>query len=466
MKKILSYTLVFYFIFSFNAGYLSAAKYSEQSLKNGIDLFTINNKGGSGTITIKQAVDMALAENTSIKTAEKNAQIYEQQVRQYWSYVYPRIELSGSYSRALKAIETISPALGGKANMGSDNTANASAEATLLLWKGGAVSAGIRAGEYLSQSGYSQLASVQNQIKDTVTTLCFGIILSNALIQVQQENLNIAKDHLKEIDLKYKQGLASDLDVLNQKVKISNSEPPLIQAKNSYELGLLTLRRILNKDPQEPLNLTWQLEDAIKIKTPPIEDLYEIAAQNRPDLVVARLNTQIAHEQIKIARADHFGEISAFANASYNGASDSVLIPLSNSNSSYGAAAGLRLSIPLFEGFRTDSLINQRKLAYEQAVLVEQDTERNIKIDVKRAWMNLNEAKQRIAATQGTINQARTNLERTTLRYRNGLASRLDLDDSALLLYDAELKFVQAVHDAFTALSNLNYAIGKEVIVK
>jgi outer membrane protein len=142
------------------------------------------------------------------------------------------------------------------------------------------------------------------------------------------------------------------------------------------------------------------------------------------------------------------------------------LIPLSDYNSSYGAAAGLRFSIPLFEGFRADSVIKQKKLAYEQALLTERDTERNIKVEVKRAWMNLNEAKQRISATKGTIEQARTNLERTTLRYRNGLASRLDLDDSALLLYNAELQFVQAVHDAFTSLSNLNYAVGKEVTAK
>ncbi|MDR0646205.1 MAG: TolC family protein [Elusimicrobiota bacterium] len=465
MKNFYGYILIFVLIF--NSQYLCyAASAAKTSAKDGVDLFISDNEDNDGAITVEQAVDIALSANTNIKIAEKNAQIYDQQVRQYWSYVYPRISLSGSYSRALKAAETIIPPLGGKVRMGSDNTTNVTAEASLLLWKGGAVSAAIRAGDYFAKSGQMQLSNAQNQIKDSVNTLCLGIILSNALIQVQQENLNIAKNHLEEINLKYKQGLASDLDILNQKVKISNSEPPLIQAKNSYELGLLTLRRVLNKDPQEPLNLKWQLKDAIKIKTPPLDELYEIAANNRPDLVVARLNTKIAEEQIKIARADHFGEISAFINATYNGASDSVLIPVSDYNSSYGAAAGLKLSIPLFEGFRADAVIKQKQLAYDQALLTEQDIERNIKIEVKRAWMNLNEAKQRVAATKGTIEQARTNLERTTLRYRNGLASRLDLDDCALLLHNAELQFVQAVHDTFASVSNLNYAVGKEVTVK
>ena len=296
-----------------------------------------------------------------------------------------------------------------------------------------------------------------------VITLCYGIILSHALIQVQQENLDIAKDHLKEINSKYKQGLASDLDILSQQAKVSNSEPPLIEAKNSYDLGLLTLRRLLNKDPQDDLSLTWQIKDILSLKIPELEELYSLAEKNRPELVISQLQAEMAQQAVNIAKAEHYGSIAAFANVSYSGTSDHIVIPVQKSNSSWGSSAGLRISIPLFEGFRVDSQVKQKQLAYEQALLKANDTRRNIRIEVKRCWLNLNEAKNRILATKGTIDQAHKNLERTNIRYRNGLASRLDLDDSALLLHDAELKYIQAVHDAFTALSNLNYSVGTEV---
>lgn len=434
-----------------------------QNTRDGVDLFALQN-ADENAITIEQAIEIALENNSSIQIAQKTAQIYDQQVKQYWSYVYPQINLSGSYTRTLHPQEAITSM--GKFRMSLDNATSATAEASLLLWKGGAVRAGIRMGKYHSQSGYLELAETQNLIKDNVNTLCFGIILSHALIQVQQENLDIAKDHLKEIQQKYKQGLASDLDVLNQKVKVSNSEPSLIQAKNAYEIGLLTLRRILNKDPQDPLSLTWDLKDILAYKIPSLEALYETAQKNRPELIISQLNTQMAKEQVNIAKADHYGSLSAFANATYSGSSNEVIIPVSSYNSSYGTAVGLRLNIPLFEGFRVSSQVRQKELAYEQALIQERDIQRNIKIEVKRAWLNLNEAKERIIATRGTIGQARKNLQSTNLRYRNGLASRLDLDDAALLLYDAELQFVQAVHDAYVAFSNLNYAVGKNITVK
>ncbi len=458
MKKDISLILAACLFFNIAAAPVSAA-----TAKSGVDLFKLSG-ADKDAINITQAVDMAMDANSNILIATKTAEIYKEQVRQYWSYVYPQLSISGSYTRTLHPQEALTSM--GKFRFNLDNATAASADASLLLWSGGAVRAGIKMGKMFEQSGEFQLTGTKNQIKDLVTTLCFGIVLSHALIQVQQENLNIAQDHLKEIQTKYRQGLASDLDVLNQKVKVSNSEPPLIQAKNSYEIGLLTLRRMLNKDAQDSLSLTWQLEDVLKIKIPSLEDLYDSAAQSRPELVVSRLSRDIAKEQVNIARADHWGQLSAFASAGYAGSSDKVIIPLSSYNSSYGATAGLRFSLPLFEGFRVDSAVKQKELAFDQAEISYQDTRRNIRIEVKKAWLNFNEAKQRIVSTQGTIDQARKNLAQTNIRYRNGLASRLDLDDSSLLLYNAELQFVQSVHDAFVALSALNYAVGKEVILQ
>jgi len=450
-KKMLIVALVFGLISSFAFA---------QSARDGVDLFALQN-ADENAITIDQAIELALENNSSIQIAQKSAQIYDQQVKQYWSYVYPQINLSGSYTRTLHPQEAITSM--GKFRMSLDNATSATAEASLLLWKGGAVSAGIRMGKYHSQSGYLQLAETQNIIKDNVNTLCFGIILSHALIQVQQESLDIAKDQLKEINQRYKEGLASDLDVLNQKVKISNIEPSLIQAKNAYEIGLLTLRRILNKDPQDPLSLKWNLKDIMEYQIPDLETLFDTAQKNRPELIISELSVKMAKEQVNVAKADHYGSLTAFANATYSGSSNEVIIPMSSYNSSYGTAVGLRLNIPLFEGFRVSSQVRQKELAYEQALMQAQDTQRDIKIEVKTAWLNLNEARERIISTGGVIGQARKNLHSTNLRYRNGLASRLDLDEAALLLHDAELHFVQAVHDAYVALSKLSYAIGKDL---
>ena len=75
----------------------------------------------------------------------------------------------------------------------------------------------------------------------------------------------------------------------------------------------------------------------------------------------------------------------------------------------------------------------------------------------------MEEAKSRIEATRGVVKQARENLNAQMLRYRNGLSSRLELNDAINNLNDSDLQYVQAVYDAVIALSDLKYAVGAEV---
>ena len=135
-----------------------------------------------------------------------------------------------------------------------------------------------------------------------------------------------------------------------------------------------------------------------------------------------------------------------------------------HSNQYYWASnAGVSLSIPLFEGFKITSQVTQRELAYEQAVASYQNELKNVRIEVKEAWLDLEEAKSRIEATRGVVKQARENLNAQMLRYRNGLSSRLELNDAINNLNDSDLQYVQAVYDTVIALSDLKYAVGAEV---
>ena len=136
------------------------------------------------------------------------------------------------------------------------------------------------------------------------------------------------------------------------------------------------------------------------------------------------------------------------------------MIPVSNEVNS--ANAGLKLSLPLFEGFSTKSQVKQKKLYYENAQASYDNLKKTIRIEVKAAWLNLQEAKQRIESTKGVVEQAQENLNSKMLRYRNGLISQLELNDAISDLNDSNLSYVQAVYDAHVALSDLNYAVGLE----
>lgn len=459
MKKII--TLVIMAAFAPNCFAVMAPSPAE-------NLFAERPDVGGEKITISQAIRMALTDSYQIIDAEKTKKIYEAQLKEANSNFYPTVSLDGVYNRALKKSRMVlgkeaSKALGGNGMMevGLNNTFQATANANWILWSGGQVRNNSRLAKVGAETGIYNLRHVQDLVIQQVVRFCYDIIYASAYIRVQEEYLDIAKQHLAEAKARYREGLSSNLDVLNQRVKVDNIEPQVMQAKKNFELGNLYLRQILNRDPEDQIYLTWTEKDLKVPEVPELAELYKTAMEQRPELILYKLAVDAAHYSTKIAKSGHMPILALNANYSYNGYTENGF---PREGDYYWASnAGVSVSIPLFEGFRVTSQVAQKELAYEQAVAAYQNKLKNVRIQVKEAYLNLNEAKSRIEATKGVVEQARENLNAQMLRYRNGLTSQLELNDAIADVNDSDLQFVQAVYDAMIALSDLKFAVGVEV---
>lgn len=423
-------------------------------------LFAEREEVGGEKITISDAIRMALSDSYQIIDAQKTKEIYEEQLSQSRSSYYPSLSLDGSYSRALKKGKII---MGDQSiEIGQNNTYQAGLNASYVLWSGGQIRNSVNLAKVGAEQGLFNLRNVQDTVTKQVVGFCYDIIYAAALIRVQEEYLDIAKQHLDEAQAKYKQGLASSLDVLTQKVKVENIEPTVLQAKKNFELGNLYLRQILNRDPEDRIYLTWTQKDLELPQTPSLDELYNLAMEKRPELKLSKLAVDAAHYNIKIARAGHMPVLALNGNYTYNGVTENGF-PQHKKDYYWSSAAGVTLSIPLFEGFKVSSQVAQKELAYEQAVAAYQNKMKNVRIQVKEAWLNLEEARSRIEATKGVVEQARENLNSQMKRYRAGLTSQLEVNDAISNVNDSDLQYVQAVYDGAIALSDLKFAVGVEV---
>ena len=423
-------------------------------------LFAVREEVEGEKITIADAIRMALSDSYQIIDAQKTKEIYEEQLAEANSYFYPSISVDGSYSRALKKGQIIMGS--NRIEIGQNNTYTAGLNGSYVLWSGGQIRNTARVAKVGAETGFYNLRHVQDLVTQQVVKFCYDIIYAAALIRVQEEYLDIAKQHLDEARAKYKQGLASNLDVLTQKVKVENIEPLVLQAKKNFELGNLYLRQILNRDPEDNIYLTWTEKDLRLPATPSLDALYQIAMERRPELKLSKLAVDAAHYNINIAKAGHMPVLALNADYTYNGVTDNGF-PQHKQDYYWSSSAGVSLSIPLFEGGKVSSQVAQKELAYEQAVAAYQNKMKNVRIQVKEAWLNLEEARSRIEATKGVVDQARENLKAQMKRYRAGLTSQLEVNDAISNVNDSDLQFVQAVYDGAIALSDLKFAVGAEV---
>ena len=283
-------------------------------------LFAEREEVAGEKITIADAIRMALSDSYQIIDAQKTKEIYERQLTEANANFYPSLSLDASYSRALKKGQIV---MGSKSiEIGQNNTYQAGLNASYVLWSGGAVRNSARLAKVGAETGLYNLRHVQDAVTKQVVGFCYDIIYAAALIRVQEEYLDIAKQHLEEAQAKYKQGLVSNLDVLTQKVKVENIEPTVLQAKKNFELGNLYLRQILNRDPEDRVYLTWSQKDLELPQTPSLDELYNIAMERRPELKLSKLAVDAAHYNINIAKSGHMPVLSLNGNYTYNGVTD------------------------------------------------------------------------------------------------------------------------------------------------
>jgi outer membrane protein TolC len=405
-------------------------------------------------VSVEQAVDIAQKNNPSLYNVQKERERMDEEVREYWGNVYPSVNLTGSYSHYL---DKQSPDY----LYGEDlynNYYTMTLGLTQTLWAGGKVSTGIEMAKLYSENAKQQVRSTSIELAKNVRTMCYDIILDSATAIIEGENLRITQQHLSEIQAKYAQGLSSDLEVIRQKVEVSNALPAVTKAQNQLETDLLALKKVLAMDPEKQLSLTTAEDPGAQEMD--IDKLYKQATEARPELIMQRLQYKLQDENIQLAKSEYYPTFSAFANRDYN-AQTNNLTASGPAQSTWDLVAGVKMQISIFAGGASASRVRQAHIGKDEAIKTLEDTERGIRIDVKHAWLDLNESRERLAAQEGGVDQARKALASTETRFKSGLSSQLELNDASLALNQAQLARVQALRDVYASLADLKWACGQ-----
>ena len=409
-------------------------------------------------ITLGQAINIALRDNSSVKNAEATATIFDEKVNEQIGGVYPQVNFSGTYSHYFREARAVKKEGGLNRPSSNDNNINGDFTMTQVLWAAGKVGSAIKMAKIYSQAGKEELKTSQRNIARQVKQQYYAVLLARKNADIQQETLDLSKQYLQTIEAKYRQGLSSDLDLLRQKVEVSNNEPALTKALNSYEEALLNFKNLLGMDPDREIELEGELHCGISMYSDTAA-LYRKALENRPEHKDLTHMRDIYREMVVIEKAGHYPRFDLFANQSFSGTTNDAW-PKGNQNA-WNTTGGVKMSLPIYAGGAVNARIAQAK---KQAEIYDNNLsnlERNIKTDVKKAWLSLKEAAARQESQKTSVEQARKALDATETRFKNGLAGLLDLNDMALAFNRTQIQYSQAAYDVCYGGAQLEWAIGE-----
>jgi outer membrane protein len=249
-----------------------------------------------------------------------------------------------------------------------------------------------------------------------------------------------------------KEGLVTKIDVNEAKVYEANINSQLLEVKNNFQLALAYLS-FLSSD--ETISDVEDLKN-LYFKFPNEKELYEQALENRDEVKMQNIQVNASKKNIDIAKADYYPSIFSRLEYGYN---DDTLT-LSQDKDYYMAMIGITLT--LFDNTR--SIEKQKsQIEYQKASLNEEKLKDAIKLELKKAMLNL-ETKEKILEEKIEAKSLAFDiLEQAKLQYKNQLISMTTLLQQEANYRKNEALLIEARYEKSLALASLNLVLGKNI---
>jgi outer membrane protein len=250
--------------------------------------------------------------------------------------------------------------------------------------------------------------------------------------------------------------LRSTLDLSFANVNLAQAKLMLLDAQNESQESLAALSALLGNEQPMAYTLVDETPAAPAVAPLDAEPLVAEAFQSRPDL--AALNQQFAAQK-KFAAAEHDltrPTISALAAAGDTPVRDTTQI-----TSSWYGAAGVNLSVPVFNGFLFSARAKEADLRAGAAKKQVDDLRQSIARDVRTTVLQAQSNFQRIAVTQQLLDEANTAFDLAQTRYKIGLSSIVELSQAQLAQTEAQIAYATARYSYQGSLAALRYQTGQ-----
>jgi outer membrane protein len=309
----------------------------------------------------------------------------------------------------------------------------------------------VRSSRLTAQGAAQNTEDVRQQILRDVDQAYFATEAAESVRGTAQAVLGLRRTELRQLTALAQNQLRSTLDVQFAQVLVSEAQMAVVQADSNVQEARAQLTAAMGDDndpdyvlaeqPQPPL-----LEDDVNLY------LHEALA-SRPDLKALNLQARAAQQFANSESKLNYPTVNILGSAGEVPERDHTL------QQNYGAA-GVNISVPVFNGGLNSGRIAEAKLRAQAAERDVRDRSLVIERDVRTDWARAKDAYLQIQVAQDLVDQTGVAVRLAQARYDAGLGSIVELNQAELSQTSALIQAASARFDYLSARAALNYALG------
>jgi outer membrane protein len=402
-------------------------------MKNSLFLLIIifaHTAPAQASISLKESFEAAKLNMESIKRADTNIEISEEQQKRAYAALRPTISGVGSYTK----IDP--PDAAGRSPFLLTRQYSGAIRMVQPLLRGGVLSAQQLAKENILLAKYRKDATELN-LYQLVINSYYSLNIAQVDLHNLNEYLKYSRDRVKELQQRTNIGKS-------RKGELVEAEAQLLTAESQYQQSLTNLQ-------QAERNFEFYTKRKLETIIVPDEvpkvsgslGEYLMKLRDRPDLLATRQQTRVAQEQITIAAGGHYPTMDLITN--YYLTRTGVL-----ETSDWDL--GVVLTIPLYQGGGVQAAVREAVDNKRVAELTNFEAERTAERDLAINFRNFELVREQLKSLKQALAKAEEAYRLNKKDYEFGLVTNLDVLQTLNFFIETKRSY-----NGLIAFAHMNY---------
>jgi len=302
------------------------------------------------------------------------------------------------------------------------------------------------------QASDADRISVREQVTLLVVSQYLSCLRAAADVRAGQSRVDLAQALYDQAADLQKHGAGTGLDTLRANVELQNEKQVLIVAQTAEKTSLYGLARLLNIDPNQPV----ELEDAMSFFETPdlnLQENLDASLSARPEMLALNARQKALEDQKKAVSDSRLPSARFVGSWDYLGISTSTGIPAYN--------YAVQFDVPVFTGGRIHAENIRADLELIKIARQRDDLKDQIALEVKTAAAELESARNEVDVANQGVSLAQQEVQQARDRFAAGVANNIEVVAAQDALARANDNQIDALYRYNQARADLAHASGQ-----
>ncbi len=310
----------------------------------------------------------------------------------------------------------------------------------------------VQKNKYLVLAGEDDLQNIRDNVALNVAAYYLQVLLNKELVTANENQLNITLQQIEKTKKLVDAGSVARGNLLQIEAQAAQEDLSLINTKNQLEISYLNLTQLLEiKTPGGfEIEVPEIIVDPNSVISGNIDEIYQIAEKNRPEIRSSELKLTASQYDLKIAKGARIPSLALnyYVNTRYTFITGETNEPFNTQlKNNRNSGVGLSLNIPILNGWQVNKNISNSTLNVENSQYSLDGTKKQLYKNIQQAYTDAIAALKKYNSSMKAVASTEESFRYTEQKFNVGMVTSIDYNAAKTQLLNSQSDMSQAKYE-------------------